>query len=108
MFGANCKFAQFRNCVAQFENFEIASVPISKLSSDLHATQFRNCAACAISKSRNFNMHAHFQNCVRACVIKPPLSNMDQLCLPELTKHTTHACHICHILTYRRVEFAEY
>ena len=24
MFRANCKFAQIRNCVAQFENFEIA------------------------------------------------------------------------------------
>ena len=65
MFRAICKFAQFRNCVAQFENFEIAY-------------RFRNCSQilnchsisklrCAVSKLRNFNTHAHFQNCARAC-----------------------------------------
>ena len=39
MFRAICKFAQFRNCVAQFENFEIAyrfrnCPPIIKLPPD--------------------------------------------------------------------------
>ena len=58
MFRAICKFAQIRNCV-----------PISKLSSDLKiATLFRNCAA----QFRNCvtSMHAHFQNCARACHLR--------------------------------------
>ena len=66
MFRAICKFAQFRNCVAQRNcvpaDFEIVlrfynCHPISKLR-------------CAISKSRNFNTHTHFQNCARACHLR--------------------------------------
>ena len=42
VFRAICKYEQFRNCVAQLENFEIACVPISKLPADFQiATQFR-------------------------------------------------------------------
>ena len=72
--------------IVNLRDFEIAlrNLKISKLRTDFEIVlRFLNChpiskLRCAISKSRNFNTHAHFQNCARACIVKSPSSSMDQ------------------------------
>ena len=69
---ANCKFAQFRNCVAQFENFEIAYRFRNCMSSNFKiGTQFRNCAAQFRNRATSICMRT-FKTCIMKTIRAMP------------------------------------